>query len=193
MGTSYPDSTVYLDSLEATATTTALVDGVFNFTVEDGFYTVSSDTSTTVCSYSFPRETGQMFVNPNSCNLVDINVNATSTALEDSSIEGVSTSCASYLGIDLYPHYHNDPLQVVKLQLFLNWYGFHTPVTGVFDELTKGQVKSFQWQERSYVLDEQVSDGFQEAVIPTGLVWKYTRERINGIICSSRQLLSISL
>lgn len=82
----------------------------------------------------------------------------------------------------------NNPLEVMKLQLFLNIFksvygGVENPVTGVFGPITDVNVKAFQNHYRSEILDPWFNLGIVPHNRPTGFVYKTTLWKINSIVC----------
>lgn len=82
----------------------------------------------------------------------------------------------------------NDPLEVMKLQLFLNIFkdlfgGTTNPVTGTFGVTTDANVKAFQDYYRSDILDPWFELGIVPHSRPTGFVYKTTLWKINSIVC----------
>ncbi|MGM0629520.1 MAG: peptidoglycan-binding domain-containing protein, partial [Patescibacteria group bacterium] len=79
-----------------------------------------------------------------------------------------------YLRIDL----DNDPIEVLKLQVFLNEFeGIDTPVTGTFDQATYDSVVEFQERYFGKVLQPW---GHTSG---TGYVYITTKKLINEIVC----------
>ncbi len=84
--------------------------------------------------------------------------------------------------------WNNDPLEVMKLQMFLNMFkdtfgGVTNPITGEFETVTDANVKAFQEKYRSEVLDPWFNKGIVPHNQPTGFVYKTTLWKINSIVC----------
>ena len=77
----------------------------------------------------------------------------------------------------------NDPIEVMKLQMFLNMFVASTSVTGVFDAITDAHVKLFQEKYRDEILEPWFKLGIVPHNQPTGFVYKLTRWKINDIVC----------
>jgi len=102
---------------------------------------------------------------------------------------GVSTSDACPLiGDHMQMGWNNDPLEVTKLQMFLNSFkdtfgGVENPVTGFFGPVTKSNVKAFQ----EHYSDEVLFPWFDQGIVPhhnpTGFVYKTSKWKINSIVC----------
>jgi Putative peptidoglycan binding domain len=100
----------------------------------------------------------------------------------DSQVLGAATSTAAtcedmYLTSYLREGQNNPVDQVVRLQAFLNAFGFTTSVTGTFDAATTEAVRKFQVQYLTEVLRPW------NLTVGTGYVFKTTRATINNIIC----------
>lgn len=79
----------------------------------------------------------------------------------------------------------NDPLQVTKLQIFLNSSeGAGLKVTGIFDTETEGAVMSFQKKYMTDIL------GPWDATRATGFVYITTMKKINALACAQPITLS---
>ena len=77
----------------------------------------------------------------------------------------------------------NDPIEVKKLQKFLNKYeGFKLVVDGIYGTNTFNAVKVFQKKYSKDILDPS---GLKN---PTGFVYTATVKKINGIVCSVKSL-----
>jgi len=88
----------------------------------------------------------------------------------------------------------NDPVEVMKLQLFLNVFkdvygGTENPVTGTFGEITDRNVKAFQETYRSEILDPWYNAGIVPHNRPTGFVYKTTLWKINSMVCPDTAVL----
>ncbi len=84
----------------------------------------------------------------------------------------------SYLEDYLRRDFDNDPIEVYKLQVFLNEYeNIDTPVSGVFDQATYESVVEFQERYADQVLHPW---GHTEG---TGYVYITTKKLINEIVC----------
>ncbi len=101
---------------------------------------------------------------------------------------GASTSssteqCQLYLTEYLRQGIANDSFEVIKLQLFLNWNGYQTPITGRFDSTTDASVRAFQVANSADVLLPWVEAGLATDANPTGYVFLTTKWKINDIVC----------
>lgn len=96
-----------------------------------------------------------------------------------------ATSCTylrDYLKID----WNNDPVEVLKLQFFLNKFeGENLSFTGVFDEMTFRAVERFQ----NKYFDDILKPWGHTA--PTGFVYITTKKKINEIYCNTTINLSV--
>jgi len=100
---------------------------------------------------------------------------------------GASTSAGQVLGLScgLYMDQHlrkgspkNNPVEVVKLQAFLNKHGFGSSVpTGIFDDRTVAAVKAFQSKYGDQILKPW------NLTAPTGIVYLTTIRQINLLEC----------
>ena len=96
-----------------------------------------------------------------------------------------ATSC-SYLRDYLRRDWQNDPIEVLKLQSFLNVFeGENLSYTSVFDEPTFQAVSRFQ---NKYFYDILEPWGHEA---PTGFVYILTKKKINEIYCNT--LISLTL
>jgi peptidoglycan hydrolase-like protein with peptidoglycan-binding domain len=78
----------------------------------------------------------------------------------------------------------NDPVEVTKLQKFLNQnLGADLPVTGYYGLATYAAVQQFQLKYNESVLAPWVPYGLPAATDATGYVFKTTRREINNIVC----------
>jgi hypothetical protein len=82
----------------------------------------------------------------------------------------------------------NDPVEVMKLQLFLNVFkdvfgGTENPITGTFGEITDSNVKIFQETYRAEILDPWYNLDIVPHNRPTGFVYKTTLWKINSMVC----------
>lgn len=110
---------------------------------------------------------------------------------------GEATSTVSqcpFLTDHMQMGWENDPMEVMKLQLFLNIFkdmfgGVEQPVTGTFGATTDFNVKAFQEQYRSEILDPWYNRGIVPHNRPTGFVYKTTLWKINDIICPEYAIL----
>jgi hypothetical protein len=74
----------------------------------------------------------------------------------------------------------NNPVEVTKLQQFLNTYeGFNLAITGVYDEATFNAVKAFQ---AKYINETMAPWGWK---VGSGIVSFTTKKKINEIYCKS--------
>lgn len=85
--------------------------------------------------------------------------------------------------------WENNPLEVKKLQSFLNTFkdtfgGTENPVTGYFGETTDANVRAFQEHYRSEILDPWSDDKTSLHIRANGFVYKTTALKINNIVCS---------
>jgi len=104
---------------------------------------------------------------------------------------GVATTAPTFcpLIIDhMQMGWDNSPLEVMKLQLFLNMFrntfgGTENPVTGFFGPTTDANVKAFQEHYRSETLDPWFNQGIVPHNRATGFVYKTTKWKINEIVC----------
>jgi hypothetical protein len=95
-----------------------------------------------------------------------------------------ATSC-SYLRDYLKIDWNNDPVEVLKLQFFLNKFeGENLSFTNVFDESTFGAVQRFQ----NKYFDDILKPWGHTA--PTGFVYITTKKKINEIYCNTSITLS---
>ena len=94
------------------------------------------------------------------------------------STSGGVTSC-SYLNDYLRIDFVNDPIEVTKLQIFLQQLEgeIGLQVTGIFDQATFDAVSRFQ---NKYELDILTPWGYTD---PTGYVYILTKKKINEIVC----------
>ena len=82
----------------------------------------------------------------------------------------------------------NDTIEVMKLQIFLNIFkdmfgGTENPVTGTFGTTTDANVKAFQQQFQTEILDPWYNQSIVPHNRPTGFVYKTTLWKINSIVC----------
>jgi hypothetical protein len=82
----------------------------------------------------------------------------------------------------------NDSMEVMKLQIFLNIFkgmfgGTENPVTGTFGTTTDANVKAFQQQFQTEILDPWYNQSIVPHNRPTGFVYKTTLWKINSIVC----------
>jgi len=94
-------------------------------------------------------------------------------------------TCSFYLLKYIKLGADNDPFEVKKLQLFLNWYqNANLEVTGIYDQSTYEAVKEFQLACSDEILQPWVEAGFlANSSIPTGYVYRTTQRWINLIVC----------
>jgi hypothetical protein len=88
----------------------------------------------------------------------------------------------------------NDPMEVMKLQLFLDIFkdtfgGSENPVTGVFGTVTDENVKAFQAHYSDEILAPWYDRGIVPHMEPTGFVYKTTLWKINSIVCPDNAVL----
>lgn len=103
---------------------------------------------------------------------------------------GASTDTCPFLVDHMQMGAQNDPMEVMKLQLFLNIFkdmygGTANPVTGTFGIITDTNVKAFQTHFRSEVLEPWFNQGIVGHTKPTGFVYKTTLWKINDIVCGA--------
>lgn len=103
-------------------------------------------------------------------------------------VSATTTSVCSFITDYMQMGWNNDSFEVKKLQLFLNVFrnmfgGVENPVTGYFDAVTDANVKAFQAQYRSEVLDPWYTMGIVPHNEPTGFVYKTTKWKINDLVC----------
>ena len=100
---------------------------------------------------------------------------------------GAATTAAEQCGLYLTEYMRqglvNDAFEVIKLQLFLNWNGYPTPITGEFDDATDASVRAFQLANSADVLLPWLEAGLTFDSNPTGYVFKTTKWKINDIVC----------
>lgn len=99
-----------------------------------------------------------------------------------------TTNFCPFLTDHMQMGWENDPMEVLKLQLFLNIFkdmfgGTENPVTGEFGATTDANVKRFQEHYRSEILDPWYERGIVPHNRPTGFVYKTTLWKINSIVC----------
>ena len=107
---------------------------------------------------------------------------------------GAATSQCPFLIDYMQIGWENDPIEVAKLQLFLNIFkdtfgGTDNPITREFDATTDRNVKAFQSHYRSEILDPWYLRGIVPHYEPTGFVYKTTLWKINSIICPDYAIL----
>lgn len=109
--------------------------------------------------------------------------------LPQGQVLGVVTGCPEYLKKYIRQNRANDPLEVIKLQLFLRHYeGFaNLAVTGVYDTPTIIAVAVFQIRHSPDVLGPW---GISQ---PTGFVFVTTRLAINNIYCGRPTATNLDL
>ncbi len=98
-------------------------------------------------------------------------------------VAGASTSFCPFIKDYMQIGIENDPIEVMKLQMFLNMFVASTSVTGIFDETTDAHVKLFQEMHRDEILEPWFKLGIVPHNQPTGFVYKLTRWKINDIVC----------
>lgn len=96
---------------------------------------------------------------------------------------GASTSLCPILTDYMQMGADNDTMEVMKLQMFLNIFVAPNPITGTFGAITDANVKAFQEQYRSEILDPWFDRGIVPHNRPTGFVYKTTLWKINSIVC----------
>tara|TARA_B100000508_G_scaffold91716_1_gene71542 strand:+ start:5903 stop:10669 length:4767 start_codon:yes stop_codon:yes gene_type:complete len=97
---------------------------------------------------------------------------------------GESTSQCEFLLEYMQMGVENNPWEVTKLQMFLSIVmQYDNPVTGFFDAVTDANVKRFQEQYRSEILDPWYIRDIVPHNEPTGFVYKTTKWKINDIVC----------
>jgi uncharacterized repeat protein (TIGR01451 family) len=103
----------------------------------------------------------------------------------------LGASCGLYLTSYIHPNRQNlnDPVQVKKLQTFLNQnLGIDLPVTGYYGSSTIAAVDQFQVKYHNEVLSPWVSLGLPTQYTPTNYVYQSTQRWINLIMCPSLNL-----
>ena len=96
-----------------------------------------------------------------------------------------ATTCF-YLRDFLHKNWNNDPIEVLKLQSFLNVFeGEQLSYTSVFDEPTLQAVERFQNKYFTDILEPWGHDA------PTGFVYILTKKKVNEIYCNA--LFPVSL
>ncbi len=106
---------------------------------------------------------------------------------------GASTTCGYYLTgyitPERYAHGSNDPVEVMKLQVFLNKeLGLRIPITGYYGPLSEAAVRQLQVNYATDVLAPWIPHGLVSSIVPTGYVYKTTQRLINMIMCPSLNL-----
>ncbi|MGB7957436.1 MAG: DUF11 domain-containing protein, partial [Minisyncoccia bacterium] len=120
----------------------------------------------------------------------DVNGNILATVnasidLVQGQVLGASTTCGIYLNDYIKLGANNNPLEVKKLQAFLDEnLGTQLPLTGVYDLATYHAVEQFQVKYNGSVLSPWVPYGLTSDTTPTGYVYKTTRRWINLLMCS---------
>jgi len=141
----------------------------------------SGDCSGTVCqvTMSFNRNVSAQFNARGE-------VAGAATSTEPGEILGESTTCYLYLLEYIKYGANNNPVEVKKLQTFLNEnMGTNLPITGIYDKETKKVVEQFQLKYKNEVLKPWVDEGLWSSVdVPTGYVYKTTKRWINLLKCS---------
>jgi len=104
---------------------------------------------------------------------------------EQGEVAGASTTCGPYLLKFIKLGADNDPVEVKKLQSFLNGYlGLNLPVNGIYDQATYEAVKQFQLLLKNEVLAPWVViNCLPSEEIATGYVYRTTTRAINNIFC----------
>ncbi len=103
---------------------------------------------------------------------------------------GASTDTCPFLVDYMQMGAENDPMEVMKLQLFLNIFkdmfgGTANPVTGTFGIITDTNVKKFQETFKDDILQPWFNQGIVGHTKPTGFVYKTTLWKINDIVCGA--------
>jgi hypothetical protein len=92
--------------------------------------------------------------------------------------DDLPTTCSEYLLEYIRLGWANNPLEVVKLQVFLNYFeGFNLPITGVYTLADFNAVSIFQARYGRDILGPWGIDD------STGFVFITTRMAINNIVC----------
>lgn len=78
---------------------------------------------------------------------------------------------------------NNDTMEVYKLQLFLNLFGFEVELTGVYDQATFDAVSAFQAAYGTEVLNPWANQFSVVDNSPSGMVYLSTRWKINDLLC----------
>ena len=107
---------------------------------------------------------------------------------------GAATSQCPFLVDYMQMGASNDPMEVMKLQLFLNIFkdmfgGTENPVTGTFGATTDANVKALQTHFKTEILDPWYNLGIVPHNRPTGFVYKTTLWKINSIVCPDYAVL----
>jgi uncharacterized repeat protein (TIGR01451 family) len=103
----------------------------------------------------------------------------------------LGASCGLYLTSYIHPDRQdlNDPVQVKKLQTFLNTnLGLNLPVTGYYGSETIAAVNQFQVKYHLEVLKPWLSLGLPTQFTPTSYVYQTTQRWINLIMCPALNL-----
>ena len=93
-----------------------------------------------------------------------------------------NSSCGIYLHKWIKEDWVNDPVEVLKLQIFLVSEGFNAPINAVYDKATIAAVNEFQLAHKEFVLDPWQNIGEGDGT-PTSFVYKTTQWMINEIVC----------
>jgi hypothetical protein len=103
--------------------------------------------------------------------------------------------CGPYLNEYIKAGAKNNPLEVLKLQLFLRDYlGINLPLNGIYGKDTVAALEEFQLMHKDEVLKPWVEAGVHENEnTPTGYVYLTTQRWINMIMCPSLNLPKIDL
>ncbi len=99
--------------------------------------------------------------------------------------EEVEIECGKYLFEHIKYGANNNPIEVQKLQVFLNHHmGSNLAITGIYDLATMNVVDQFQLLYKEEVLQPWVdADLHCDVNEPTGYVYKTTKRWINLIMC----------
>ena len=106
---------------------------------------------------------------------------------EAGDVLGASTCSEEYLSSYIKYGAQNDPVEVTKLQAFLNKYiNAGLALNGFYGDETRSAVNAFQRTQSAFVLQPWVDAGLMENIdTPTGYVYKTTRRWINILECPS--------
>lgn len=105
-------------------------------------------------------------------------------------VAGNGGPCGEYLKKYIRFGRANDPVEVLKLQLYLNRRENlpDVPVSGIYDRVTMDAASQFQVRNKKEVLEEAwgISD-------PTGYVFISTKAKINKLYCNDTSSISLDL
>ena len=108
----------------------------------------------------------------------------TSTSTPQPAGQVLGESCSELINSYIKLGKKNDPVEVRKLQEFLNkTIGTNLPITGFYEELTWNAVNTFQVTYGTEVLTPWIPYGHPDEKTPTGYVYKTTKRWINMLHC----------